>query len=174
MQEGGAGGFRAQDPALSFLAQILFPVAQGRYRADQGFGLMRVEVVDDENPFPFQVGGHRLYYVVGEVLFGARRRHRGAYDVPRGDLEVGDQTLRAVADLVLLPALDAAGNGEAGRMGPFQGLHAGFLVATDQMDSLFMELGGVRIQEAHRTYLVVKLFGVPPALRSANSDFDAA
>ncbi len=37
-------------------AGALVEIAQGRDPADQGFGLMRVEVVDDENSLPIQVG----------------------------------------------------------------------------------------------------------------------
>ena len=84
------------------------------------------------------------------------RRH----DLSGGDLEVGDQTLGAVTDIVLLAALDVSGNGLPGRMATLQGLHAGLLVATHQMNPPFMEVGCLLIQGADRARLVPKLFGV--------------
>ncbi len=121
-----------------------------------GFGLMRVEVVDDEDPFALPIGPQRLQEVVGEVLFGARRGQRRGQDTTGGDLEVGDQTLRAVADVVLLPALDISGNRRRGRMQALRCLPAGLLVAADQMHPVLVERPGLLIQGTDRGHVRAK------------------
>ena len=155
-QEVGAGGARAQDPAASLLAQILIEIAQNRHQVDQGFGWVRVEVVDDEDPFALQIAGHRLQQVVGELLLAARGGHRRGQDATGGDLEVGDQIVRAVADVVRLLPLDKSGDRRLGGMQALQCLHAGLLVATDQMHPLLVQRQGLFIQGTDRGHLVAK------------------
>ena len=122
----------------------------------QRFRRMGVEIVDDEDPFAVQVGRHRLQHVIGEVLFAARRAQRRGQDATGGDLEIGDQSLGAVADVVRLLPFDESGDRGLGRMPALQGLHPGLLVTADQMHALLVQRRGLLIQSADGGHLLVK------------------
>ena len=122
----------------------------------QRFRLMGVEIVDDEDPFAVQVGRHRLQHVIGEVLFAARRAQRRGQDATGGDLEIGDQSLGAVADVVRLLPFDESGDRGLGRMPALQGLHPGLLLTADQMHALLVQRRGLLIQSADGGHLLVK------------------
>src|SRR5215213_3761972 len=64
--------------------------------------------VDDEDPAGAGVGGDGLLDVGGEVLVGASLSYGGSYDLAGSHLEVGDQTLGAVAFVLVLLALAAS------------------------------------------------------------------
>ena len=98
--------------------------------------------------------------MVGKILFGACRGQRRGKDATGGDLEIGGQALPTVTDIMLLSLFDMAGNRRFGGMGALQGLHAGFLVAADQMNALLVERKSLLVQGTDRDRVVTKLHGI--------------
>src|SRR5258706_15916014 len=83
--------------AFAFDAQILLDVTACRHQAHQGLGLMSVELIGDEDPGSLWIGLDGLHDVSGKVGFGACRSNAGCYNLTAGHVEVGNQTLRAMA-----------------------------------------------------------------------------
>ena len=116
-KEGGARGHRPEDPGLAFHAEVVGEPAPLRDEADEGFGLVGVELVGDEEPGGLGIGVDGPGDVRGEVGLGPGRPERRGQDGAGGDIAVGDQAERPVADVLVLAALGAAGTGWLGRGG---------------------------------------------------------
>src|SRR6266699_613822 len=78
--------------AFAFDAQILLDVTLRSHQTDQSLGLMRVELIGDEDPGGLWVGLDGLDDVSGKVGFGACRSNAGGHDLPAGHVKVGNQT----------------------------------------------------------------------------------
>lgn len=128
-----AGGHRLQEARLAFYAQFDIQPTEFRGGADQGFGLVRVELVQDEMIHP--VAGVELDHPLdkaGEVRLGACVSDPSTH-LAGGDLEGGDQGLGAVASVLELHGHRLAGRHRQVRSQAFQGLNRGHLVgAHDQ------------------------------------------
>jgi len=164
-QERLAAGLGLEDAALAFLAEVLVEATLSRDQPDQAFGEMGVEVVRDQLPrglgrFVFD---HHLHEG-DEVLFGAPGANL-ADDLAGGDIEAGDQALGAMADILVLAALDAPGAHRQPGRGALQGLDSGHLVERDGADAGLRALLGASIGFADiRAFLLerrVRLGGQP-------------
>ncbi len=109
LQEGRPRAHVPQNPGPAFHARIFFYPAEAGDQPDQAGRLVGVELVDDEDPLRPGVGGHGGADMAGEIVPGAGVPHRGAGDPARRRLEVGDQCLRAVADVFELLGFRLAG-----------------------------------------------------------------
>jgi hypothetical protein len=76
------------------------------HQLHQIFGLMDVELVHHEDPPSIRVGGDGLGNMGSEVFIGASRTYRRSDHPARCHLKVSNQTLRAVANVFVLLALD--------------------------------------------------------------------
>jgi len=144
-EEGGAGRHRVQDARLALDAEIVGQAAAGGDESDQGFGLVGVEVVGEEEPTRVGVGVDGLSDVRGEVLLGAARAKGGGKDRPGGDVEGGDQAEGAVADVLVFAAFGAAGAHGLGGCRAFERLEAGHLVGADHMTAEGFQHRGVGV-----------------------------
>lgn len=111
-------------------------------------------LIDDEPPFGLGIGFHGGAKVTDKIVLGAGVAHRGANDLSRGHLEVGDQGLRPMAHVFELLGFRFARRHRAGGMEPFQRLDAGFLVGADHMDPVLMEFSRLRIEPANCPHLL--------------------
>ena len=128
-EEGCPRRLRLQDAALAFDAQVDGEVRFGRHVADQGLGLMRVQVVRHEVPLlGGRIGFDRPPDVLGEVDLSASRPAGRLIHASGRHIEVDDQRLGTMADVLELPTLDLAGSQRQARVLPFQRLHPGQLV----------------------------------------------
>ena len=103
---------------------------------------MGVELVGDENPTGVGVGINRLSDVIEEVLFFTGVADRRGDNCSRGDREVANQTLGAVANVFKLDFFDAIGSHRACGFGTLFGLYTGHFIGAYQVDPSFMKLFG--------------------------------
>src|SRR5216684_4952 len=96
---------------------------------------MRVELVYDEDPRGRRVGRDSLGDMRGEVRLGASRPDARSEHLAGGDLEVGDQALRAVALILELLPLDLAGPQGQRRVQPLQRLDPALLIGADGVNA---------------------------------------
>lgn len=94
------------------------------------------------------------------VFFRPAWSHRGRHDFPRGDVEVGDQTLRSVAKIFILRTLDHAWLHGQGGGRTLQRLYPGFLIRADDMAPLLDDGWRALIDLTHRSHLGGKRDGV--------------
>jgi hypothetical protein len=121
---------------------------------------MNVQLINDKEPRGLWIGGNSLGDMPRKVFFRPAWSHRGRHDFPRGDVEVGDQTLRPVAQIFILRTLDHAWLHGQGGGRPLQRLYPGFLIRTDDMPPLLGDGWRVLIDLAHRSHLGGKRNGV--------------
>jgi len=124
---------------------------------------MRVELIDDENPSLVRRCRDRLFDMRHEISLGARGAQTGRTLFARGDLEVGEETLGAVANVFVFqpgaaPSLTgyARLQGFAGR-GTFERLDAGLFIGAHQVNALCVQARRFCIQVADRLHLRLKL-----------------
>ncbi len=91
---------------FAFDAEILLDGTPLCYQAHQRFRLMDVELISDKDPGSVRIGLEGLGDVSGKVGFGARGSNAGSHDVSGRDIQVGDQTLRAMAAIFKFLSLD--------------------------------------------------------------------
>jgi hypothetical protein len=116
-QEGRPRRHRLHDAVLALHPQVVGDSARPGDQPHQGLGLMDVQLVHDED--------------VARIR--PRRPDRRADQPAGGNLEVGDQALRAVPDVLELAALDVARLHRQGWGGALQRLDAGHLVGAEHM-----------------------------------------
>src|ERR1700733_4787006 len=126
-----AGCLGSEHAGLTFDAEVAVEAAMLRNKANDGLGEMDVEVVADDIP-PYVGGGAAQQSVekTCKVLLGP-----GVADHPDdfadGDIETGDQGLRAVAAILEFAPLDLARLHRQPRRDALQRLNAGHLVDRD-------------------------------------------
>src|SRR5450631_4674966 len=89
-----------------FDAQILLEIAVLRDQNHQGLRLMVIELIRDKNPPCFWIGLDGLLDVCGKIFLRASWSNRWSNDLTCGDLEIGDQALRAMPDIFELFTLN--------------------------------------------------------------------
>ncbi len=146
--------------AFAFAAQILLDVTLRRQQVYQGLGLMSVELIGDEDPGGFWIALDGLHEVSGKVGFGACRSDAGGHDLPGGHVEVGNQTLRAMALVFEFLALDVTGLHGQGGMQTLQRLDASHFIGTHHMHALRSKRRCCLIDLAHRADLRGEFSGV--------------
>ncbi len=109
LQEGGARLHGFQDAGFALDPQVYGQVTALGDQANQGFRLMDVQLIYDEDPCSARIVSERLGDMCRKVFFGTRRAERGGEDATEGDLEVGDQRQGAVAEVFVLAAFDPSG-----------------------------------------------------------------
>ena len=128
---------------------------------------MNVQLINAKEPRGLWIGGKSAGDMPRKVFFRPAWAHRGRHDFPRGDVEVGDQTLGPVAEIFILRPLDHALLHGQGGGRPLQRLYPGFLIRTDDMPTLLGDGWRVLVDFAHRSHLGGKRdggirFGVEP------------
>ncbi len=132
-EEGRPRRHRPERARLAFHAQVGGDPAPFRDEADQGLGLVGVELVSEEEPSALGIGVDRPGDVRREVGRGAGRPERGGQDRAGGDVAGGDEAAGAVADGRVLAPLGAAGARRFARGRAFERLDAGHLVGADDV-----------------------------------------
>ena len=97
---------------------------------------MRVELIDDKEPRGLRIGGDGAGNMRRKVFFRSAGPDGRRHDCPRRHVEVGDQTLRPMAEVFLLRALAQPRLHRQGGCGPLQRLYPGLLIRTDDMTSV--------------------------------------
>ena len=132
---------------------------------------MRVELIDDKEPRSRRIGGDGVGDMRRKVFFSSAWPYGGRHDCPSRHIEIRDQTLRPVAEIFVLGALDQPGlHGQSGG-GTLQRLYPGLLIRTDDMSPILGHGGRLLIHLTHGRHLggkrdrVIRL-GVEPILDS--------
>ena len=148
---------RLQDTSLAFLAQVLVDIAALGHQAHQGFRLVRVETVYDEDPDTARIRVDRLGDMPSEVRLFACRSYRGRDHATGGYFQIGKQALRAVPDVLEFTALYQTGTRRFGRMLALCGLDARFFIGRDQVRARLMQGAGLAVEGADRPGFFGKL-----------------
>src|ERR1700750_2034941 len=97
---------------------------------------MNIELIDDEEPRGCRIGGDSVGDMPRKVFFRSAWSDRRRHHSPRRDIEVGNQTLRSVAEIFILGALGQARLHRQGRSSTLQRLYPGLLIGADDMPPL--------------------------------------
>ena len=158
---------RMQDAALLFLTQVLRVADLLRHPLYQSGGLVRIELIRDENPDSALIRRDGLRDVVDEIHFRAGVADARSHLFARCHFVIGDQALRAVANVFVFVTRAASGlSGHTwlrglGRCGALQCLNAGLFIGTHQVNALRLQGGRGFIQVAHRFDLRVVFRRIP-------------
>lgn len=93
LYEGHACGQGREKASVAFHASIRVNATRFRDQTDQGFGWMRVEMIDQKHPPRCRLQRHGPLTMSHELRFGPRRAHGRCQYVPCRDLNIGDQRL---------------------------------------------------------------------------------
>jgi hypothetical protein len=132
-EKGRAGTHAGEMTTFAFDAQLLLHATLLCYQAHQRFGLMGIELISDKDPAGLRIRLDRLGDVSGEVGFGARGSNAGSHKLSSRDIQVGNQTLRAMALLCKFFSLDVTRLHGLRGMEAFQCLNAGHLIGACHM-----------------------------------------
>jgi hypothetical protein len=99
---------------------------------------MRVQAVDNENPFRGGVTHDGTLNMAPKILFSPRRPHGRRQDLPGRDLKIGDQRLRAMPNIVKFAVFHQAWLQRTYGMRALIGLNAGLLIGAHDMHTLFV------------------------------------
>jgi hypothetical protein len=132
-EKGGSRLHRGQMTAFALDTEILLNATQLGYQTDQRFGLMRVELIGNEDPARMRIGLNGLYDVSGKVGFRAGGSNTGSHNLASGYIQIGDQTQRAMPFIFEFLALDVTRLHGQGRMETFESLDAGHLIGACHM-----------------------------------------
>src|SRR6185436_11206415 len=132
-QERCAGRHGLQDSSFLLLPQILLDATCMGDQSHQGLGLMRVELIHDKEPWGLRISRNSLGDMRCKVFLGSAWSYGGRHHFPRRHVEVGDQTLRPMAEVFILGTLDEAGLPRQRWGGSLQRLYPGLLIGTDDM-----------------------------------------
>ncbi len=159
-EKSGTSAHASEMTAFAFDAQILLDVTLYRHQTNQGFGLMRVELIGDEDPGGLWIDLEGLPDVSGKVGFGACRPYARCHDLPGGYVEVGNQTLRTMPLVFELLALDMTGLDGQGRVQTFQGLDTRHFIGTHHMRARRSKRRCCLVDLADRADLLSQFSGV--------------
>jgi hypothetical protein len=144
---------RVENPGLALHPEVAGDPAPLRDEADEGFGLVGVAPVGDEEPGGLGVGVDGPGDVRGDVRFRPGRPRRRGDDRAGRHVAVGDEAEGAVADVLVLAARGAAGARGLGRGGALQRVDAGHLVAADDVAAQRLQHRRVGVGGADRLHL---------------------
>src|SRR5437879_2998807 len=117
-EKGRPGTHTGEMTTFAFDTQILMDVTLLCYQAHQGFRLMRIELIGDEDPGGVPIGLDGLGNVCSEVSFGARGSNAGSNDLSGSHLQIGNQALRAMPLVFEFHSLNMPGLHGQGRVEP--------------------------------------------------------
>ena len=152
-EKGGSRLHRGQMTAFALDAEILLDTTQLGHQADQRFGLMRVELVGNEDPARLRIHLDGLFDVSDEVGFRAGGSNTGSHDLASGYIQIGDQTHRAMPFIFKFFSFDATRLHGQGRVETLQGLDAGHLIGAGHMRPRRGECRSGLIHLTHRADL---------------------
>ncbi len=121
---------------------------------------MSIELVHDENPRRFRVGGDRFLDMYHKVCFGACGTDRWNDDLTKGHFEIGDQGQRVVTDVLELAQLDPTGDHRARRMLAFQCLDARFLIRAHDVRAFPVQVQCLVVDVADELDFLIELLRV--------------
>jgi hypothetical protein len=156
----GPCGLAFQDAFFALDAQLHLQAEQASHQAHQRFGLVGVELIDHHDPATLGILVEGLFHVAGKVRLAACGAHRGSHNPAGGHLQIGDQALRAVADVLPLASFDPPDAHRTHRMQVLQRLDAGLLIGRDQMHPLPVQFLGLLVQATPLVYRAVKAFRI--------------
>ena len=159
-QELGACRHRLQYPPFLLFAEILLDATGLGDEPDQGLGLMHVELINNKEPWGLWIGGNSVGDMPRKIFFRPAWSDGRRHAFPRRYVEVGDQTLRPVAEIFLLGALDQPWLHGQGGGGPLQRLEPRLLIRPDDMPPLPGDFWRALIRLTHCHPLVGKRHGV--------------
>ena len=148
LPECGSGGHGLEDARCPFDAQLRVNPTLVCNEADQGFGLMCVQAIDNETPCRGGVTPNGTLNMAHKILCSPGRPHGRRQDLPGRDLKIGDQCLRAVPNIFKFDAFHQAWRHRTCGMRAFIGLHAGLLIGAHDMHTLVVSVGCLVIQLA--------------------------
>ena len=122
-----------EDAVLSLDPEIVVDAAPLRHQTDERFRLVRVELVEHEDPGAIRVAVNRPGDVGREVVLGSRGADAREDGLSCHHVEVRDEAQRAVALVFELDALGLARSRRLRRVNPFECLNAGLLVGADDV-----------------------------------------
>lgn len=99
---------------------------------------MRVQAIDNENPFRGWVTPNGTLNMAHKILFSPGRPHGRRQDLPGRDLKIGDQCLRAMPNIFKFDAFHQAWLHRTCGMRAFIGLDAGLLIGAHDMHTLLV------------------------------------
>src|SRR5258708_775200 len=118
---------------LAFGAQILFTVRKLCDSADQGLGLMRVQLVTDYMPAGcLEVGLDHVLQMGQEIGLGTRRSAERSEGLGSDVVAADVQAAAAVANVLKLASLHLSGSQRQVGVFAVQGLNPGHLIGTDR------------------------------------------
>ena len=121
---------------------------------------MRVELINDKEPRGLQIRSNSLGDMRYKVFRGSPWSDSGRHHFPRRHVEVGDQTLRPMAEVFILRALDQTRLHRQGGGGTLQRLYPGLLIRTNDMASVLGYSWRLLIRFTHGSHLGGKCHGV--------------
>jgi hypothetical protein len=144
-EEGRAGVHRSQDAGLSFDPQVEVQVGLLGDKPNKRFGLMGVEMVDNEMPLhDVGMSVNSALNMSQKVFLIPGRASRNLTDRALGDMEVDDEGQCAMPDVLELPTQHPSRlHRQVGVLG-FERLHAGHFIGAHNRFSPFRScLGGL-------------------------------
>lgn len=159
-EKGGPRLHRGQMTAFALDAEILLNATQLGHQADQRFGLMRVELVGNEDPARLRIRLDGLFDVSDEVGFGAGGSNAGSHDLAGGHIQIGNQTHRAMPFIFKFLSLDVTRLHGQRRVETFQSLDASHLIGARHMRPCCSKRRSGLIHLTHRADLRRQFSGV--------------
>ena len=102
--------------------------------------------------------------MTGKIRLGAGRSHRGGDDLARSHREAGNQSLRAMANVLKFAQFDLAFDHRAGLVFALCGLDAGLFIGRDQMHASPSQSGRLLVEIADGLDLAIKRLRILSAL----------
>ena len=115
---------------------------------------MGVELIGDKDPSGLWIDLDGLSDVRGEVSFRAPGSEASSHDLSSGHLQIGDQTLGAMAAVFEFLAFDVTGLHGQGWVETLQSLDAGHLIRTRHVRARRSKCRSCLIDLAHRADLL--------------------
>ena len=120
---------------------------------------MGIETIGQEVPLGrLWVGANHLADMVGVINFGPSGPNVGCHHFPRDDIQTGNQTLGAMADIFKLLALDFARSHRQVKSLAFQGLNPRHFIGGNRAFALLGSADGRQVQISDLPDLLVKVF----------------
>src|SRR5664279_2105787 len=165
LQKLSAGVHALQNAGFAFLTQWIFYAAEFRHTGYQRSRLVGIDLVGNEDPFCFGVGGHGGTDVVDKVLFCASVPDGGADHFAGGHLKVRYQRLSPMSGVLEFVQFQLALGHRLVRVYPLQGLYPGFFINTDNMHARFVQLLCLVIEFTYRSDTVSYTYLTLPTKR---------
>jgi hypothetical protein len=159
-EKSGASAHAGEMAAFAFEAQVLLDATLLGYQTNQRFGLMGIELIGKKDPGSLGIGLKGLGDMSGEVGFGARGANARSNHLSGGHIQIGDQTLGAMAAIFEFLAFDVTGLHRQGRVETLQSLDAGHLISACHMGTLRSECRGGLIDLTYRADLLGQRDGI--------------